>query len=237
MVFVDPTVTEDGLHDTAVLVLLGVGVSEKVPEEDGLCLSPAYLAVITTTMVEVGVYLTEQVPLESLHAREESFPEPVWDQVTLPVGRDPVTDAEHVVVVPTTGDGLAQVTVTEFVAVMGSAGTTVILKVPLLPPAYVASSVVWPIDEPVTVIWHSPDEERVQELDDRVTPPEPVWDQVTLPVGRDPATVAEQVVEDPTAGDELLQVTTTEAMLVAGLAGVTTRLKNSLLQRWSESPL
>ena len=144
MVFVDPAVTEEGLHDTVVVELLRLTISEKVPKEDGLCLSPAYLAVITATgePAEVGVYFTEQVPLESLHVREESFPEPPLDQVTFPVGDDPVTVALQMVDCPTTGDELAQVTAMEFVAVMGSAGTTVIANVPLLPPADVASSVV-----------------------------------------------------------------------------------------------
>jgi hypothetical protein len=40
MVFEDPALTEDSVHDRVTLEVLGVAVNVKVPVEDGLCLSP-----------------------------------------------------------------------------------------------------------------------------------------------------------------------------------------------------
>jgi hypothetical protein len=51
------------------------------------------------------VYFTEQEPLESLHTSAESFPEPLADQVTFPVGENPVTVTVSLIAEPTTTDG------------------------------------------------------------------------------------------------------------------------------------
>ena len=73
---------------------------------------------------DAGVYFTEQLPLESLQVDFENFPVPLLDQVTVPVGADPLIVALQVVDDPNSGDELMHATVTEL---------TVIAMLPLLP--------------------------------------------------------------------------------------------------------
>lgn len=62
--------------------------------------------IVTGELPDVGLYFTEQEPLESLHDRRENFPEPLLDHVTLPFGEEPATVALHLTGEPTTtGDG------------------------------------------------------------------------------------------------------------------------------------
>lgn len=61
---------------------------------------------VTGELLEVGSYLTEQEPRESLHTVRENFPEPLLDHVTFPLGKRPVTVTLHLTGEPTTlGDG------------------------------------------------------------------------------------------------------------------------------------
>jgi len=55
-------------------------------------------------LADVGVYFTEQEPLESLHASAENFPEPLADHMTSPVGENPVTATVSLTAEPTTTD-------------------------------------------------------------------------------------------------------------------------------------
>ena len=79
---------------------------------------------IVGTVADVGVYFTAHAPWESLQVNLESFPAPLVDQVTVPVGDDPLTVALQVVDDPTAGDELVHAKVTEL---------TVMAKLPLLP--------------------------------------------------------------------------------------------------------
>jgi hypothetical protein len=90
--------------------------------------------VIRTTggLTDVGVYFTEQEPLESLHASAENLPEPLLDQVTFPVGVNPATVTVSLVAEPTTTDSTEPDRVTGEseveVEVAEAAGVAVVLE-------------------------------------------------------------------------------------------------------------
>jgi hypothetical protein len=74
-------------------------ISPKFPEDGLLFASPPYMALIVTGEVgSLGVYPTEHDPFAREQVPAVKLPEPPVDQLTLPVGEEPLTLALHVVI-------------------------------------------------------------------------------------------------------------------------------------------
>jgi len=85
-----------------VFVAFNVTGRENVPMDDGLRLSPEYVAMSCKRPPVAGVYLTEHADLTSLQSEPQNLPEPLLVHEIVPVGEEPLTDAQHMIVDPTT---------------------------------------------------------------------------------------------------------------------------------------
>jgi len=147
-----------------------------------------------------------------------AVPPVFWNDAS-PPGAYPVTVAVQTAVLPTvTVDG-AQPTAMLLVACV-TAGE-VVPELPRLPasPPYDACIVGLPTPLPLTVTEQAPDDSGQDAGVNETLPDPPVVDQVTVPVGELPATVAVHVVLVPMANDEGVHATAVVVATGAANAG------------------
>jgi hypothetical protein len=81
-------VVTNGTADVVTVVLAEVTSRLKTPRLPVLFWSPRYVAVILAGEIDDGVYVTAQLPPESVHSEEgEKFATPLLAHDTVPVGR------------------------------------------------------------------------------------------------------------------------------------------------------
>jgi hypothetical protein len=211
--------------------------------------SPRYPAITSRVPADFGVKVTVQLAVLPMATSATAMPDKVQTRrvglldcmakraVACPVG---VVGEE-----PTSVTVIVHVTASLTVPGLGLQETEVLVlsfpplavasaKVPELPwlplsPTYEAVIVAPPPAEGVYVTAHAPSE-RLQSLEEKS--PVPELNQVTVPVGELPVTVAVQVLGAPTATGEGAQLT----VVVVAERPVTVRESSPVLPRLLESP-